>query len=63
MEPKHLPPQMFASGGSIKERNITSESARLALDRYNGNRTRAAASLGMSRVTLWRKMKEWGIEF
>jgi len=34
---------------------------RLALDRLDGNQTEAAAKLGISRSTLWRKMKEYGI--
>lgn len=32
-----------------------------ALDAANGNRTDAAEALGMSRSTLWRKMKEHGL--
>jgi transcriptional regulator of acetoin/glycerol metabolism len=35
---------------------------RKALDSEGGNRTRAARSLGMSRVTLWHKMKQHGID-
>jgi transcriptional regulator with PAS, ATPase and Fis domain len=34
---------------------------RAALDRCQGNRTRAAAELGIARNTLWRKMKRYGI--
>ena len=34
---------------------------RTALDRFNGNQTEAARKLGISRSTLWRKMKEYGI--
>jgi len=33
-----------------------------ALVRTNGNRDRAAKLLGMSRVTLWRRMRELGLE-
>jgi len=34
---------------------------RRALERAGGNRQRAAKILGMSRVTLWRRMRELGI--
>ena len=34
---------------------------RTALDRLEGNQTEAAKKLGVSRSTLWRKMKEYGI--
>ncbi len=33
-----------------------------ALDEADGNRTRAAAILGMGRTTLWQKIKEYGLE-
>jgi PAS domain S-box-containing protein len=34
---------------------------RAELDRWQGNRTKAAAELGIARNTLWRKMKRYGI--
>ena len=33
-----------------------------ALERAGGHMTRAAASLGMSRTTLWRKLKKHGLD-
>ncbi len=40
------------------------EAARIlrALERASGNRARAATSLGISRVTLWRRMKQLGLD-
>ena len=35
---------------------------RASLERHRGNRTRAARELGISRNTLWRKMKRHGID-
>jgi two-component system response regulator HydG len=32
-----------------------------ALERFDGNRRRAAAALKISTVTLWRKMKQYGL--
>jgi transcriptional regulator with PAS, ATPase and Fis domain len=33
-----------------------------ALERFGGNRTKAAKALNISAVTLWRKMKESGLQ-
>ncbi|MFP4500345.1 MAG: sigma 54-interacting transcriptional regulator [Candidatus Hydrogenedentota bacterium] len=41
----------------VEERHI-----RYALDRLDGNQTLAAQKLGISRSTLWRKMREYGID-
>ena len=42
----------------------TSEAERIQalLARHRGNRDRVAAAMGMSRVTLWRRMKKLGLE-
>ncbi len=37
------------------------EVIRQAIKSFNGNRQKAADSLGISRNTLWRKMKRYGI--
>ncbi|HEU4557140.1 MAG TPA: sigma-54 dependent transcriptional regulator [Longimicrobium sp.] len=37
------------------------EAIRMALEEANGNRTKAAAALGMGRTTLWQKLKEYGL--
>ncbi len=62
--PDHLPPHITSgiksqngNGHISDEKEIILE----ALKRYRGNRSRAAAELGMHRSTLWRKMKTLGI--
>jgi transcriptional regulator with PAS, ATPase and Fis domain len=42
--------------------NAEATAIREALNRHDGNRTHAAKDLGISRNTLWRKMKRHGIE-
>lgn len=53
-------------GGSPRGLNPLEEAEALALREAlalsGGNRTRAAASLGISRNTLWRKMKKYSVE-
>lgn len=46
-------------GMSLAE--IERRAVELALDQHHGNRTRAAASLGISVRTLQRKLKAWGV--
>jgi transcriptional regulator with PAS, ATPase and Fis domain len=41
--------------------NAEREAIRAALEEADGNRTRAAAALGMGRTTLWQKLKEYGL--
>jgi DNA-binding NtrC family response regulator len=69
-----LPPHIYdqsprpasprASGGESQSgplANAEATAIREALERHRGNRTRAAQDLGISRNTLWRKMKRHGI--
>ncbi len=53
------PPVESAAGGPLEAAEAAA--IREALDRHGGNRTRAAQELGVSRNTLWRKMKRHGI--
>ena len=71
--PADLPPELLspAAAAAPAARDETSDGqtaasddvARLrdALREANGNRERAAAALGISRVTLWRRMREGGL--
>lgn len=45
-----------------EKQNKETELIRNALKKCNGNKTKAAQYLGITRVTLWRKIKERGIE-
>jgi len=68
--PNHLPPEMSADRGgdagglqdvplhSDAEKDLLAE----ALQRAGWNRTRAARQLGIDRTTLWRKIREYGLE-
>ena len=71
--PADLPPELLSpeSEAASAARDETGEAptaasddlARLreALRRASGNRERAAAALGISRVTLWRRMRDVGL--
>ena len=45
------------------DRALAPEAARLeaALRRHGGSRAAAAAELGISKTTLWRRMKQYGL--
>lgn len=67
-----LPPQMFqkvqlAIGGPKSDQVVSMEKAeedliKSALLKYDGNQTETAKSLGISRSTLWRKIKTYHLE-
>jgi two-component system response regulator HydG len=72
---EHLPPELRsaaapgAGGGSEEDRYQAPDdraeelaAIRSALEAADSHRERAARMLGMSRTTLWRKMKEYGID-
>ena len=74
IEAQHLPVEVRASRGGGAEAPASERYSRNgppadersaieeALARHGGTRTAAARDLGMSRTTLWRKMKEYDID-
>lgn len=71
IEAQHLPEPIRDSVGSgaaagegryqAPEAEVEREAIVAALEEAGGSRTRAAELLGMSRTTLWRRMKEFGL--
>jgi transcriptional regulator with PAS, ATPase and Fis domain len=57
LEPGHA----FPYSESLTLAQIEAEHIRRVLAHLGGNTTRAAKSLGISRSTLWRKMREYGL--
>jgi transcriptional regulator of acetoin/glycerol metabolism len=41
---------------------LTRESLQAAIDRYGGHRESMAKHFGISRMTLWRRMKQFGLD-
>jgi len=62
---RELPPEVVQkkkaapSGNPLNIRSQERELIRRALERFKGNRKRAAEALNISTVTLWRKMKDY----
>jgi DNA-binding NtrC family response regulator len=69
--PKHLPQELaklcfrvYRAPGSSRLPTLEeneSEYVRWVLKEVDGNKTRAAEVLGIDRVSLWRKLKRWGL--
>jgi len=70
IEPRHLPPEIADArrrcDGAIRNvpRHSDDEKTMIAaaLERAGWNRSRAARRLGIDRTTLWRKIREYGLE-
>jgi transcriptional regulator with PAS, ATPase and Fis domain len=63
IEVTDLPEYVFhGNNAEGNERTYNREMLRSALALYKGNRTLTAKHLGISRVTLWKKLKESGID-
>ena len=56
-----LPDYILAGGKRTGEGESEKERLLAALAASQGNRTMAARQLGISRVTLWKKLKKLGI--
>lgn len=70
IQPEHLPDQIGRPGAELITRVIETEHPLQELERelisqllhrFRGDRARTAAQLGISRITLWRKMKRYGL--
>ncbi|MBI2395883.1 MAG: sigma 54-interacting transcriptional regulator [Deltaproteobacteria bacterium] len=67
LPPEIADPERTIDGAPIPERtnlasaNSDAGAVQRALERTGGDRTRAARLLGISRVTLWRRMRELGL--
>jgi DNA-binding NtrC family response regulator len=59
-----LPPDIRGGGSPALETPADPERARIlcALERHHWHHGRAAAELGLSRTTLWRRMKQLGLD-
>jgi transcriptional regulator with PAS, ATPase and Fis domain len=55
------PPRPAPSPGDPADGDPDARRIRMALERAAGNRERAAQMLGISRVTLWRRMRSYGL--
>ncbi|MCI0548757.1 MAG: sigma-54 dependent transcriptional regulator [Candidatus Rokubacteria bacterium] len=71
IRPEDLPPQVVAgltlgSAPALPRPVTLAEAERIqilqTLERFGGNHSRTAGALGIGRTTLWRKLKEFGLE-
>jgi transcriptional regulator with PAS, ATPase and Fis domain len=70
IQPFHLPPNVYRwqekmiapTGSSMNQQDMKKERLMEALKKTGGNRSEAARILGISRVTVWKQMKKFGID-
>ncbi len=67
IQPEHLPAKIITDSGACPppdDQHPSSERERIleALRQSRGNRSAAARRLGISRVTLWKRLKRLGLE-
>lgn len=66
IEMAHLPRELFhgRNGGKVKwseTERLEADKIRAMLERHSNSRPDAARALGISRTTLWRRMKKYGL--
>ncbi len=62
IEPSDLPDYVFSESKAGDDQSVDRNKLQAALALHKGNRTLTAKHLGISRVTLWKRLKELGIE-
>ncbi len=70
IEPQHLPPDVFQNNSRLsQQQNIALDLDEIqknrlidALKQTGGNQTQAGRLLGVSRITVWNRMKKYGIK-
>jgi DNA-binding NtrC family response regulator len=70
LKPEHLPAELQAAGGAVPEEPlneldlaaVTRRHVVRVLERFHGNRLQTAKALGVTRATLYKWLREWGIE-
>jgi transcriptional regulator of acetoin/glycerol metabolism len=71
IKPHHLPPSIIKSVPKqpiVNKKQFNKEEIKRielieALDEANGNQSRAAEILGVSRVTIWNRMRRYGVQY
>lgn len=70
IEPNHLPPDVFKNiidplpelNSNLSTDEVQKKRLIDALEKTGGNQTKAARILGVSRITVWNRMKKYGVK-